>query len=58
VDTTFLQQDVASPHAVNVILDVLHDMFGSHALLNRFPEHFGCGWSWPPYSPDLKDQVL
>jgi len=28
-------------------------MFGSYVLLNRFPESFGCGWSWPPCSRDM-----
>jgi hypothetical protein len=42
VDTTFLQQDGARPLTEHVVLDVLHDVFGRHALSNRFPEHFGC----------------
>jgi hypothetical protein len=53
VDTTFFHYDGARPHTTNVILDVLHGVFGSHVLLNRFPEHFGCRWSWPPRSPDM-----
>jgi len=29
------------------------DVSGSLVLFNPFPEHFGCGWSWPPCSPDM-----
>jgi len=53
VDTTFFQQDGACPPTVNVILDVLHDMLCSCVLSNQFPNHFGCGWSWPPCSLDM-----
>jgi hypothetical protein len=34
-------------------MDVLHDVFGSRVLSNRFPERFGYGRSWPPCSPDI-----
>jgi hypothetical protein len=37
---------------MNVILVVLHDVFGSSVLLYRFPECFWYRWSWPP---DLLD---
>jgi hypothetical protein len=43
LDRTFLHQDVARPHTSNVILDVLHNVIGSHVLANRFPERFGYG---------------
>jgi hypothetical protein len=43
VDITFFQHDCACPHTVNVILDVLHEVFGSHVLLNEFPECSGHG---------------
>jgi len=42
-----------TPHTVNVILVVLHDVFSRHVLSNQFPGHFGCGWSWPSYSLDM-----
>jgi hypothetical protein len=41
------------PHTINLILDMLHDVFGSCVLSNWFPGHFGCGWSWPPCSLDM-----
>jgi hypothetical protein len=34
VDTTFFQKDGACPHTVNAVLDVLHDVFGSHVLFS------------------------
>jgi len=34
VDTTSFQQDCQCPHRANVVLDVLHDVLGSHVLLN------------------------
>jgi hypothetical protein len=49
----FFQQNGASLHTVGVIFDALHDVFGASVLWNRFPERFGCGWSWPSRSPDL-----
>jgi hypothetical protein len=55
VDITFFQQDGACPHAANVILDILHDVFGSRVLWNLFPDCLGCvgcGWSWQPCSLD------
>jgi hypothetical protein len=60
VDTALFQQDGACPHTANVTLDVLHDVFGSRVLSNRFLESFGCGWSWPPCSPDMNpcDHIL
>jgi hypothetical protein len=36
---TFFQQDGTHPHTANV-LDILHDVFGSHVLLNQFPDRF------------------
>jgi hypothetical protein len=44
-DVTFFQQDGACSHTVNVILDVLRDVFGSPALFSQFQELFRCGWS-------------
>jgi hypothetical protein len=35
VDTTFFQQDGALPHTVNIILDVLHDVFCPVKLISR-----------------------
>jgi hypothetical protein len=58
MNITFFQQDGASPHAVNVILDVLHGMFGSCFLSNQFPEHFSYGWSWPPCSLDTIPAII
>jgi hypothetical protein len=37
----------------NVILVVLHDMSGSHFLLNQFPEYFMYGHPWPPCSLNI-----
>jgi hypothetical protein len=53
----FFQEDSACRLTVNVILDSLHDVFGSCFLLNQFPEHSGCGWFWPPCSPDMNPCV-
>jgi hypothetical protein len=53
VDTTFLQQNGACTHTVNGGFDNLHDVFVSHVLSNRFPEHLGCGCFWPLCSPDV-----
>jgi len=58
VDTTYFQENGARLHKTSVILDVLHGVFGSHALLNRFTECFGCGWSWPPYLPDNPEIIF
>jgi hypothetical protein len=33
----------------NVIFNILHDVLGSHVLPNQFPQHFRCGWLWPPW---------
>jgi hypothetical protein len=52
-NTTFFQQDSSRPHTENVVLAALRDMFGSRVLSNRFQERFGCGWFWPPCSPDM-----
>jgi hypothetical protein len=41
---TFFQQDGACQHTVNVILDILHDVFGIHVLLNQFAGFFGYGY--------------
>jgi len=51
--TQFFQQDGVSPHTVNVMFDILYDVFGNSVLLNHFPKCFMCGWSWPLCSPDL-----
>jgi len=53
VDTTLFQQEGACLITAYVNLDVLHDVFGNHVLLSKFPEHFGCAWSQPPCSPDM-----
>jgi len=45
------KQDGACPHTVNVVLNVLHDVYDSHVLLYcGFPECFWVGWYWPPCS--------
>jgi hypothetical protein len=49
----FFQQDGAHPHTENVTLHVLHGVYGNHELLNKFLEHFKCGWSWSPCSLDM-----
>jgi hypothetical protein len=36
----------------NAMLDVINENSDDRLLSNRFPEQFGYGWSWPPYSPD------
>jgi len=53
VDATYFQQNGTRPYTTNVVLDVLYDVYGNHVLLNRLPECFQCGWSWPPCSPDM-----
>lgn len=35
------------------VLDVLYDVFRSHALLNQFPELILCGFYWPPCSLEM-----
>lgn len=32
---------------------LLRRTFKNRVISNRFPELFNCGWTWPPYSPDL-----
>jgi hypothetical protein len=49
----FFQWDGAQPHTANAVLDVLNENFDDRVLSNHFPEWFGYGRSWPPYSPDL-----
>jgi len=49
----FLKLNGAYPHTANTILDILHHEFGNCVLLNQFPEGFGCGQSWPPWSPEM-----
>jgi hypothetical protein len=40
---TFLQQDGECLLTANVVLDVLHNVFGIRVLPNRFAERFWCG---------------
>jgi len=49
----FFQQDGALLRTTNDVFDVLHDVFGTCVMSNRFPERFECGCSWPPCSPDM-----
>lgn len=49
----FFQQDGAPPHSTELNLKLLKDNFGSKVIARRFPELFGEGFAWPPYSPDL-----
>jgi hypothetical protein len=39
--------------SASAVLDVLNEHFDNRVLCNNFPEGFGYGWSWPPYSPNL-----
>jgi len=43
IQRALLQDEGTRPHAENVILDVVHDVFGSRVLSNRFPGSFACG---------------
>jgi len=43
-DITLSQQDSERSHTVNVVLDVLQDVFCIRVLSNRFSEPFRCGW--------------
>jgi hypothetical protein len=53
LQTQWFMRDGGRPHTANVVLDFLHDIFDSHVISNRFPDHFACGQNWPPNSPDL-----
>jgi len=53
IDSAYFQQDGARPHTANLTLDMIHDEFSDRVLSNRYPERFGEGHHWPPYSPDL-----
>jgi len=58
MNTTFFQQGGDLPHKANAVLNVLHDVFGIPLLLNRFTKRLGCGWSWPPCSPDIIPEII
>ena len=49
----YFMQDGASPHTANKTLNFLHDNFEDRVISGKYKEQFQCGFSWPPYSPDL-----
>lgn len=49
----FLMQDGATPHTANKTLQFLHKIFKNRVISGKFKDLFNCGYSWPPYSPDL-----
>lgn len=49
----YFQQDGAPPHVTKDNLGLLRDVFGDRVISRSFPETFGHGMAWPPYSPDL-----
>ena len=53
IDEYHFQHDGAPPHTTRLNLGLLRDNFGSRVIARSFPEMFGEGLAWPPYSPDL-----
>jgi len=49
----YFQQDGAAPHVSKENLDILRGVFGDRVISRKYPEIFGSGMAWPPYSPDL-----
>jgi hypothetical protein len=49
-NSLFNRAGLGHTHTVNAVLDMLYKNFATQCC---FPEEFGFGWSWPPYSPDL-----
>ena len=49
----FFQQDGAPPDTCRENLEIINRHFGPRVLAHRYPEIFGQGQIWPPYSPDL-----
>ena len=49
----YFQQDGAPPHVTRENLTLLHEAFGQRVISRSYPETFGYGMAWPPYSPDL-----
>jgi hypothetical protein len=47
LQTQWFMHDGARPHATNVVLDFLHDIFKSRVISNRFPGCFACGQNCP-----------
>lgn len=52
-NTQWFMQDGARPHTANIVLDFLHEIFGTRVISLRFPGRFNGGQFWPPNSPDL-----
>ncbi|PSN37262.1 hypothetical protein C0J52_24792 [Blattella germanica] len=52
-NTQWFMQDRARPHTANIVLDFLHEIFGTRVISLRFPGQFNGGQFWPPNSPDL-----
>lgn len=47
------QQDGATPHCTTENLQFINDAFEGRVISRKFPQKFGKGIEWPPYSPDL-----
>ncbi|XP_025017224.1 histone-lysine N-methyltransferase SETMAR-like [Tetranychus urticae] len=46
-------QDGAPPHRVQSVIDLLDQNFYGRVIALGYPERYGRGMAWPPYSPDL-----
>jgi hypothetical protein len=53
LQTHWFMQDRARPHTAKVVLDLLHDTFGSSVISYLLPDRFICGQKWPLNSLDL-----
>ena len=52
-DRIWFMKDGATTHTAHQSLAILHEHFGPRIFSGRYPQSYGCGVDWPPYSPDL-----
>lgn len=49
----WFQQDGATPHTTNENLELLDEHFHGRVIARNYQTRYGCGYEWPPNSPDL-----
>ena len=49
----WFQQDGARPHTNPEVLEFRHSKFQHRTVFIPYPQQFQCGFSWPPWTPDL-----
>jgi len=53
IEGHYFQQDGAPPHTTRANLSLLRENFENRVIARAYPEMFGDGLAWPPYSPDI-----